>query len=126
MVFSALQLTLFFTHGPQMALSVFACNCLGQEGLEYIKDSSDFKDEQLYQAIKNMKTSVTGVAAVLGALDIVLVPGVAPFSPCIVSTKCDICLKVASLYFHYYHAIGRDSTPDNMKYYQVLRTFCIE
>ena len=100
MVFSAVQLTSFFTNGPQMALSVVARDRLGQEGLEYIKDFADFKDDQLYQAIKNMRAPIPGIYAVLGALDIVVVPGVAPIPPCIVSGNCTLCLKVTSLGFN--------------------------
>ena len=73
-----------------------------------------------------MRTSIPGVSAVLSALDIVVVPGVATILPCIVSEKCALRLKVASLVFHYYHAIGCDRTPDNMNYTQVLMTFFIE
>ena len=126
MVSSTVQLTLFFTNGPQVELSVVARDCLGQEGFESIKDFANFKDDQLYQAIKNMRTSIPGVASVLGALDIVMVPGVAPIPSCIVSAKCALRIKVASLAFHYYHAIGRHGFPANMKYTQVLRTFFIE
>ena len=109
-----------------MAIPVVARDCLGKEGLESIEDFSYFKDDQLYQDIKNMRTSIPGVSAVLSALDIVVVPGVATILPCIVSEKCALRLKVASLVFHYYHAIGCDRTPDNMNYTQVLMTFFIE
>ena len=126
MAFSALLLTSFSTNGPQMALSVVSHDFIGQEVLEYIKDFSDFKDEKLYQAIKNMRTSIPGVAAVIGARNIVVVPEVSPIPPCAVSEKCALCLKVASLAFHYYHAIGRNITTANMNYTQVLRTFYIE
>ena len=56
MVFSAVQLTSFFTKGPQMALPVVARDCLGKEGLESIEDFAYFKDDQLYQDIKIMRT----------------------------------------------------------------------
>ena len=100
MVFSAVQLTSFFTNVPQMELSVVACDCIGQEGLESIEDSANFKDDQIYQANKNMWTSIPGVAEVIGALYIIVVPGVAPIPPCIVSEKCALRLKVTSLAFH--------------------------
>ena len=70
-----------------------------------------------------MRTSIPGVAAVLDALDIVVVTGSAPIPTCVVSTKCDLRIKVASIALYYYHAIGRGRTPANMKYTQVLMTF---
>ena len=73
-----------------------------------------------------MRTYIPGVAAMIGALDIVVVPGVASITPCIVSENCALRLKVAYLAFHYYHEIGRDRTPSNMNYTQVLRKFYIE
>ena len=53
------------------------------------------------------------------------VPG-DPIPPCIVSAKCYLRLKVASLALHYYHTIGQDRTMSNMNYTQVLRTFYID
>ena len=126
MIFSAVLLNLLFTNGPQMALSVVARDRLGNEGLESIEDFADFKDDQLYQAIKNMRTSIPGVAAVIGALDIIAVTGVAPIPPCIVYIKYAFRPKVASLSLHYYHAIGRGRNPTNMNFTQVLSTFYIE
>ena len=84
-----------------MALSVVSRDQLRHEGFESIKNFADFKDDQLHQAIKNMRTSIPDVDAVLGALDIVVVPGVSPIPPCIVSAKCALRLKDASLAFHY-------------------------
>ena len=55
------------------------------------------QDEQIYLAIKNMRTSIPGVAAVLGALYIVVVPGGDQIPPCIVSAKCALRLKFDSL-----------------------------
>ena len=126
MVFSALKLTLFVTNGPHLALSVSACDRLGQEGFESIEDFSNFKDDQLYQAIKNTRISIPSVAAVLGAQDIVVVPGVSPISPCVVSEKLALHLKVTSIDFYYYHIIGCDRNMSNMHYTQSLRTLYIE
>ena len=109
-----------------MALSVVGRDCLGQEGLESINYFADFKYDQLYQAINKMRTSIPSVAAVLGGQDIVVVPVDSPITPCTVSAKCALRVKVASLSFHNYHAIGRDRTPANMNNNRVLRTFYIE
>ena len=108
-----------------MVLSMVACNRLGQEGLESNNIFSNFNDDQIYQAIKKMRTYITGVAAVLGKRYIVVAPRVATISQCIVSTECSFRLKVTSLAFHYYRAIGRGRTPTNLKYTQVLRNFYI-
>ena len=83
-----------------MELSVVARDRLGQEGIASIGDFADLKDDQLYQDINNTRTSIPSVAAVLGALVIVVVPGVAPIPPCIVSANCTLCLKVTSLVFN--------------------------
>ena len=109
-----------------MALSVVARNRLIQAGLESIDCFVNFKDDQLYQDINNMSTSIPSVVAVILALGIVVVPGVAPIPPCIVSEKYDLRLKVVSLYFHYYHSIGCNITPANMNYTHSLRTSYIE
>ena len=109
-----------------MELSVVARNRLGQEVIASIGDFADLKDDQLYQEINNTRTSIPSVAAVLGALVIVVVPGVAPIPPCIVSEKCALFLKVTSTDFHYYHAIGRNRIPAIMNYTKILRTVYIE
>ena len=73
-----------------------------------------------------MRTSVPRVSVVLGALDIIVVLGVATITPCIVSEKCALFLKVTSTDLHYYHAIGRNRIPAIMNYTKILRTVYIE
>ena len=126
MAFSAVQLFSFFSNIPHMALYVVAHDRLGKEGFEFIKDSADFYDNQLYQAVNNMRTSIPNIATVLCAQDIVVFPRVAPIPVCILSAKCALRLKLASLDFHYYHTICSNRTPANMNYTHVLRTFYIE
>ncbi len=56
MVFNAQQLTSFFQNAPQMALTVDQRNRLAQEGLATIDDFVDFKEDQLTDAFKNMRS----------------------------------------------------------------------
>ena len=126
MVFNAQQLTSFFQNAPQMALTVDQRNRLAQEGLATIDDFVDFKEDQLTDAFKNMRIAIPGVPAVLDDQGNIVTPAVAPIPPCLVSARCALRLKVASIAYHYYVSIGRDPTPSNMNYSQVLRSFYVE
>ena len=113
---------------------------LQQEGLVTVEDFTDFKEDQLNQAYKNMRTSIPGVAgipAVQAQMDpnnpgVILVPGVPPIPaipaipPVLVSARCALRLKVASIAYHYYRSIDRTPTPVNMNYTNVLRAFYVE
>ena len=126
MVFNTQQLTAFFQNAPQMALSDTQRNRLAQEGLVTINDFADFKADQLSDAFKNMRTSIPGVPAVLDANGDIVTEAIPPIPPCLVSARCSLRLKVASIAFHYYASIGREVTPQNMNYTQVLRPFYVE
>jgi hypothetical protein len=67
--FSAAQLDSFFTNGPQMALSPAVRARLASEGLESINDFDDFKEDQLNQAFKNMRTTIPSVPGILEVRD---------------------------------------------------------
>ena len=125
MVFNTQQLTAFFQNAPQMALSDTQRNRLAQEGLVTINDFADFKADQLSDAFKNMRTSIPGVPAVLDANGDIVTEAIPPIPPCVVSARCSLRLKVASIAFHYYASIGREVTPQNMNYTQVLRPFYV-
>ena len=124
----------FFTNGPQMALSAAVRARLSLEGLTTVGDFSDFKEDQLYAAFKNMRTSIPGVQAVQELRDqadnnIILVHAVAaipPVAPTLVSAKCGLRLKIASVAFHYYISIDRDVKASNMNYSNVLKDFHTE
>jgi hypothetical protein len=130
--FTALQLTNFFTNGPQMSLTAAVRLRLSQEGLTIVDDFADFKEDQLLDAFKNMRTSIPGIAAVPAVLDadnneiIAAIPAIAPIPPTLVSAKCGLRLKIASLAFHYYRSIEREVTPVNMNYTLVLKDFYTE
>ena len=140
MAFSAGQLNNFFLNGPQMGLTPIIRARLQQEGLVTVEDFTDFKEDQLSQAYKNMRTSIPGVAgipAVQAQMDtnnpgVILVPGVPPIPaipaipPVLVSARCALRLKVASIAYHYYSSIDRTPTPVNMNYTNVLRAFYVE
>ena len=65
MAFNAAQLTVFFTNGPQMALTATARGRLADEGLVTVDDFEDFKEDQLEIAIKNLRTAIPGIPAIL-------------------------------------------------------------
>jgi hypothetical protein len=122
----------FFTNGPQMSLSNAVRARLATEGLTTVGDFSDFKEDQLDNAFRNMRTSIPGVPAIPEIRDAnntiqqALVPAIPAIPPTLVSAKCALRLKVASIAFHYYESIGRDINAPNMNYSAVLRNFHIE
>ena len=59
--FTQVQLTAFFTNALQMALTNAQRNRLALEGLILVDDFVNFKEDQLYQAAKNMRTSIPGL-----------------------------------------------------------------
>ena len=57
--FTNAQQNAFFTNGPQMGLSAAVRARLANEGLTVVADFDDFREDQLEQAFKNMRTNVT-------------------------------------------------------------------
>ena len=131
-VFNLIQNTSFFTNGPQLGLSENVRARLAQEGLATANDLADFKEEQLEQAYKNMRTAIPGVPGIAAQLDangnvvVPAVPAIQPIPPVLVSARCRLRLMVASIAYHYYDSIIRDQTPQNMNYSLVLKGFYSE
>ena len=122
--FTQAQLTAFFTNAPQMALSVAQRDRLAQEGLILVEDFVDFKDDQLDQAAKNMRTSIPGFPTTQpDANGVVLVAAVPAVNLVLISARCMLRLKVASIAYHCYESIERAITPSNMNYTCVLCGF---
>ena len=138
MPFTANQNTSFFTNGPQMALSDAARARLALEGLVTVDDFEDFKEEQINQALKNMRVAIPGipgipgVAAQVNPQGVVHVPAIAAIPPIpavppmIISARCSLRLKSASAAYHYYTDVSRTPTPANMNYTLVVKAFYIE
>ena len=126
MAFTNAQVTNFFENGPQLGLTAVQRARLAQEGLTTIEDFEDFKSDQLENAIKNLRTAIAGVPAVVDAAGAVLVPAVPGIPPCIIPARSSLRLKVASIAYHYYTDTDRTVTPANMNYTQVLKGFYIE
>ena len=130
--FNNAQTDAFFENGPQMALTPNERARLAQEGLVLVDDFFDFKEDQLDQAFKNMRTAIPSIPAVPEVRDAddnvvqAAVPMVPPILPILVSAKCALRLKTASLAYHYYISISRTPTPANMNYSNVLRNFHVE
>ena len=125
-VWGAAQTTAFFENGPQMNLSAVQRGRLAAEGLAQIADFVDFKAEQIDDAIKNLRVSIPGVPAVAAVGGAGAVPAIPPVLPCLISAQCQRRLNVASVAWHYYQSIGRQQTPANMNYTNVLRAFYAE
>ena len=121
--FNGAQETAFFENGPQMGLTNAERLRLQAEGLVHVADFQDFKEDQIELAIKNLRTSIPGIPAVLDAAGTVVTAAVPPILPCLISARCALRLKVASIAYHYYIEIGRTPTPQNMNYSTVLRGF---
>lgn len=132
MAFNAAAHDAFFLNGPQMGLDAATRNRLALEGLNVVADFEDFKEDQLSAAIKNLRTTIPGVPAVVdpaipaGDPGHILVPAVPPILPCIISARCALRLKVASIAYHYYIDTDRIPTPQNMNYTLVLKDFYVE
>ena len=124
--FSNAQLQAFFENGPQMNLSPIARARLQEQGLTTIDDFAGFKEDQLSQALKNMRTNVPGAPAVTDAQGNVVTPAVPGQLPCLVPATSIHRLKVASIAYHYYISIKRTPTPANMNFGTVLRDFFTE
>ena len=87
MVFTATQLTAFFENNPQMALPHDARQRLAQESLTTIDDFVGFKEEELKQAIKNLRSPIPGIPAVLDAGGNEVSTAVPSIPACLVSAK---------------------------------------
>ena len=122
----------FWIGRDQMALKVNKRQRLSDEGLESIRDFIDFKDDEIAQAIKNMRTTippVAGVPAVIDANGTVVFAAIPPIPArqgIVISTKCHHRLKVASRAWHYYQSIQRSIRSDGMHFSLVLTDFNLE
>ena len=107
MPLAALQLTQFFISGVQMDLSAAMRNALAAQVLTTLDDFSDFRKEELEQAIKNMRTTIPGVPAIPAVLAnngnvlVAAVPAIPPILPLIMPAKSAHRLLVASVAWHY-------------------------
>ena len=138
MPFTAAQNTSFFTNGPQMALSNAARQRLALEGLTTVEDFEDFKEDQIKEALKNMRVSIPGVpdipgiAAILnpdGTVQVAAIPAIQAIPaipPLLISAKCSLRLKSASAIYHYYSSVACTPTPANMNYTLVVKPFYVE
>ena len=126
------QHTFFFTAGIQMGLSDAQRLSLATQGLETVDDFVDFGKDELEQALKNMRTSIPGIAeipAITGANGVITtpaVPAVPAILPVILPAKSTHRLEIASVAWHYFTDTSRDITSINMHYTTTLKNFHIE
>ena len=96
--------TAFFTTGTQLGLTVAQRDALAEQGLTVVDDFADFGKDELKEALQNMRTSIPAVAGIPAIMDnannAIVVPaiqGIAAIPPILVSAKCMLRLKVASV-----------------------------
>ena len=126
MPLSTNELKTFFEHTGQMNLACRVGNRLAQERLADIDNFSDFKEDQLPQAFRNMRTSIPGAPEQPYSERNSGVSTIEATNPILVSAKWVLRLKVASFAYHYYDSIGREHTPTDMHYTRVLKDFFTE
>ena len=73
-----------------------------------------------------MRTVISGLPAVVHTAGVIQIDAVAPIQPLLVSARCALRLKVASIAYHYYTSIGRTPRAANMNYTIVLKDFYTE
>ena len=116
MVFIAAQTTNFFTDFDQMALGAATRGQLTIEGIATVPDLSKYVEEEFKQIVKNLRNP-PDIADQKNPGQLVRVPAF------VLNAKSLKRLKVAADAARYYEAIGRDSTPANMHYTNVLSKF---
>ena len=97
---TAAQTTSFFENAPQMGLNAEERARLAQEALVNLRDFEDFKEDQLETAIKNLRTPIPGVPAVVDQNGAIVHEAIPPGSPCIIPARGVLRLKVASIAYH--------------------------
>lgn len=124
--------TAFFTAGTQMGLTAQQRTALAEQGLTSPDDFADFGKDELKDAFRNMRTAIPGIPATPAVTDAdgtiitEAIPAVAPILPVILPARCTHRLEVAALAWHYYTYTGREVTPVNMHYTNILKDFYVE
>ena len=116
MVFTAAQTTNFFTDLDQMALDAATRGELIIEGIATVADLAEYEEEEFKQVVKNLRNP-PDIADQANPGHLVRVPAF------VLNAKSLKRLKVAADAARYYEAIGRDLTPANMHYTNVLSKF---
>jgi hypothetical protein len=104
MVFTANQTAAFFRDDTQMHIPEATVVALAVEGITTVQDLEEFESDDFKQLVSNLRSPTGDGPFVLGA-------------------KSLKRLKVAAKAVRYYTAIGRDLTPGNMHYTNVLKNF---
>ena len=137
MPFTAAQLTHFFTSNLQMALTNEQREALEREGLSTVNDFDDFEEDQLRVAFKNARAGIPGTPTIQAIPEVIqngqvvqaavpAITGTSGVQSVPIPAKCITRLLIASVAYHYYKDTGREITPTNMHFTNVLREFHIE
>ena len=116
MVFTNAQTAAFFTDLDQMSLHNATCDQLIIEGITAVDDLAEFEEEEFKQLVKNLRNPPE-VPDPNNAGQLVRV---APF---VLNAKSLKRLKVSADAARYYNIIGRELTPGNMNWTNVLVKF---
>lgn len=122
MVFDAAQTASFFTDADQMALPQTTLLGLLDEGIQEPSDLGEFHDEDLKQVANNLRKpsgTIPNPNYVAGGTE----PARVPRPSYVLGAKSFKRLKVAAAAVRYYETIGRELTPTNMHYENVLQDF---
>ena len=119
MVFTAIQNTLFFTDAVKMGLSVRTRQALVNEGISMADDLHEWEDDEWDQFASNYKQQTQIVDPNNANLLI-------NQSPFLVPVKYLKRLKEASRIAHFYKAVGRPLSQQNMRWQHVIENYAIQ
>ncbi|GFH62136.1 hypothetical protein CTEN210_18612 [Chaetoceros tenuissimus] len=126
MAFTPQNLTNFWENGPQMRLTADQRARLAQEGLTTIDDFSDFNEDTLDDAFKNMKRSEPAIAEVRDAANTVITAAVPAIRGEPLQAIQKYRIHTARIAHEYLTTVARPVTPQTMNFNGCLKDFRIE
>ena len=120
MVLTAAQVNAFFTHQDQMAIPVATVNQLAEEGIETIQDLAEFNKDTFAQVLENLRKPGGRIPnpdpnAPQGST--------IPQPPFTFGAKSHRRILAACDLIRYYDTIGRDITPQNVRWNPIIKNF---
>ena len=99
--FTPNKTTAFLTNSPHMDQPKNIRARLVLEGLVNFNNFNNFKEDQLNQPFKNMRTAIPGITSVADSGGDEAIPAVDPDPPVMVYSKCSLSIKVSLIAYHY-------------------------
>lgn len=125
-MFTAANLTAFWENNPQMRLTADQRARLAQEGLASVADFSDFNEDTLNDAFKNMKHSEPAIPEVTNAAGDVITAAVPAIRGNLPGAIVKHRILTARIAHEFLTTTDRPITPQTMHYTNVLKDFRIE